>query len=95
MYRQYNLKVNHKNVQRLMYELGIREIKRRKYIHRTSYEAAVSDGGIQRISCNKTSRLMALIKSGLRMLHNTAYWMSGSICLSSRICGTMESSSIN
>jgi transposase InsO family protein len=46
LYRQYNLKVNHKNVLRLMYELGIRAIKHRKYIHRTSYEAAVSDGGI-------------------------------------------------
>ncbi|WP_158265733.1 IS3 family transposase [Brevibacillus porteri] len=46
LYRQYNLKVNHKKVLRLMQELGIQAIIRRKYIHRTSYEAAVSDGRI-------------------------------------------------
>lgn len=46
LYRQYNLKVNHKKVLRLMQELGMQAIIRRKYIHRTSYEAAVSDGRI-------------------------------------------------
>lgn len=53
LYRQYNLKVNHKKVLRLMRELGIKAIIRRKYIHRTSYEAAVSDG---RIAENKLQR---------------------------------------
>jgi len=46
LYRQYGLCVNHKKVLRLMQELGIKAIIRRKYIHRTSYEAAVSDGRI-------------------------------------------------
>ncbi|OUQ86272.1 transposase [Brevibacillus brevis] len=46
LYRQYNLKVNHKKVLRLMQELGMQAIIRRKYIHRTSYETAVSDGRI-------------------------------------------------
>jgi transposase InsO family protein len=46
LYRQYNLIVNHKKVLRLMQELGIKAIIRRKYVHRTSYEAAVSDGRI-------------------------------------------------
>lgn len=46
LYRQYSLVVNHKKVLRLMQELGIKAIIRRKYIHRTSYEAAVSDGRI-------------------------------------------------
>lgn len=45
LYRQHDLIVNHKKVLRLMQELGIKAIIRRK-IHRTSYEAAVSDGRI-------------------------------------------------
>jgi putative transposase len=46
LYRQYGLVVNHKKVLRLMQELGIKAIIRRKYAHRTSHEAAVSDGRI-------------------------------------------------
>ncbi|CAN7307033.1 IS3 family transposase [Paenibacillus sp. LjRoot153] len=46
LYRQYNLIVNHKKVLRLMQSLGIKSIIRRKYVHRTSHEAAVSDGRI-------------------------------------------------
>ncbi|WP_340007481.1 IS3 family transposase [Paenibacillus sp. FSL K6-0276] len=46
LYRQYHLVVNHKKVLRLMQDLGIKAIIRRKYVHRTSYEAAVSDGRI-------------------------------------------------
>lgn len=46
LYRQHHLMVNHKKVLRLMQELGIKAIIRRKVIHRTSYEAAVSDGRI-------------------------------------------------
>ncbi|RUT44626.1 IS3 family transposase [Paenibacillus anaericanus] len=46
LYRQYRLVVNHKKVLRLMQELGIQAIIRRKYVHRTSHEAAVSDGRI-------------------------------------------------
>ncbi|RAV07647.1 IS3 family transposase [Paenibacillus contaminans] len=46
LYRQYGLVVNHKKVLRLMQELGIQAIIRRKYVYRTSYEAAVSDGRI-------------------------------------------------
>lgn len=46
LYRQHQLVVNHKKVLRLMRELGIQAIIRRKYIHRTSYEAAVSDGRV-------------------------------------------------
>lgn len=46
LFRQHQLVVNHKKVLRLMRELGIRAIIRRKYVHRTSYEAAVSDGRI-------------------------------------------------
>jgi putative transposase len=53
LYRQYSLVVNHKKVLRLMQELGIKAIIRRKYVHRTSYEAAVSDG---RIAENKLQR---------------------------------------
>ncbi|MGF9714771.1 MULTISPECIES: IS3 family transposase [Paenibacillus] len=45
LYRQHDLIVNHKKVLRLMQELGIKAIIRRK-IHRTSYKAAVSDGRI-------------------------------------------------
>jgi len=51
--RQYGLVVNHKKVLRLMQEIGIKAIIRRKYVHRTSYEAAVSDG---RIAENKLQR---------------------------------------
>ncbi|MEK5413930.1 IS3 family transposase [Paenibacillus sp. FSL L8-0708] len=46
LYRQYRLIVNHKKVLRLMQELDIKAIIRRKYVHRTSYEVAVSDGRI-------------------------------------------------
>jgi putative transposase len=46
LYRQHNLIVNHKKVLRLMQELGIKAIIRRKYVHRTSREAAVSDGRV-------------------------------------------------
>lgn len=46
LYRQYNLIVNHKKVLRLMQELDIKAIIRRKYIHRTSHEAATSEGRI-------------------------------------------------
>jgi putative transposase len=46
LYRQYCLVVNHKKVLRLMQELGIKAIIRRKYVYRTSHEAAVSDGRI-------------------------------------------------
>lgn len=46
LFRQYRLVVNHKKVLRLMQELGIQAIIRRKYIHRTSREVAVSDGRI-------------------------------------------------
>jgi transposase InsO family protein len=46
LYRQYRLVVNHKKVLRLMQELGIKAIIRRKYVHRTSHEAAVSEGRI-------------------------------------------------
>ncbi|MGO4547839.1 transposase [Paenibacillus sp. 2TAB23] len=46
LYHQHKLIVNHKKVLRLMQELGIKSIILRKYIHRTSYEAAVSDGRI-------------------------------------------------
>jgi putative transposase len=53
LYRQFDLVVNHKKVLRLMQELGIKAIIRRKYIHRTSYEAAVSDG---RVAENKLQR---------------------------------------
>jgi len=53
LYRQYHLVVNHKKVLRLMQELCIKAIIRRKYVHRTSYEAAVSDG---RIAENKLQR---------------------------------------
>lgn len=53
LYRQYSLVVNHKKVLRLMQQLGIKAIIRRKYAHRTSYEAAVSDG---RIAENKLQR---------------------------------------
>nr|WP_242466605.1 IS3 family transposase [Brevibacillus brevis] len=44
--RQYGLLVNHKKVLRLMQELSIRSIIRRKRSYRSSYEAAVSDGRI-------------------------------------------------
>ncbi|MFC0392552.1 IS3 family transposase [Paenibacillus mendelii] len=53
LYRQYSHVVNHKKVLRLMQQLGIKAIIRRKYVHRTSYEAAVSDG---RIAENKLKR---------------------------------------
>lgn len=46
LYRQYHLVVNHKKVLRLMQELRIKAIIRRKYVHRTTYEAAVSDGRV-------------------------------------------------
>jgi len=46
LYRQYQIVVNHKKVLRLMQELRIKSIIRRKYIHRTSHEVAVSDGRI-------------------------------------------------
>lgn len=46
LYRQHNLIVNHKKVLRLMRELGIKSIIRRKYKYQTSHEAAVSDGRI-------------------------------------------------
>lgn len=46
LFRQYGLIVNHKKVLRLMQELGIQAIIRRKRTYRTSYEAAVSDGRI-------------------------------------------------
>jgi putative transposase len=46
LYRQYQLTVNHKKVLRLMQELGIKAIIRRKYVHRTSYKAAVAEGRI-------------------------------------------------
>lgn len=44
--RPYQLTVNHKKVLRLMQELGIQAIIRRKYVHRTTREAAISDGRI-------------------------------------------------
>ncbi|UFJ39685.1 IS3 family transposase [Brevibacillus humidisoli] len=44
--RQYQMIVNHKKVLRLMQELGIKAIIRRKYVHRTTREAALSDGRI-------------------------------------------------
>lgn len=53
LYRQYDLVVNHKKVLRLMQELGIKAIIRRKYVHRTSHEVAISDG---RIAENKLQR---------------------------------------
>jgi transposase InsO family protein len=46
LYRQFGLVVNHKKVLRIMQELGIKAIIRRKYLHRTSHEAAISDGRI-------------------------------------------------
>jgi transposase InsO family protein len=46
LYRQYGLCVNHKKVLRLMQELGIKAIIRRKYVHRTTREAAETDGRI-------------------------------------------------
>lgn len=46
LYRQFGLVVNHKKVLRLMQELRIKAIIRRKYVHRTSHEVAVSDGRI-------------------------------------------------
>lgn len=46
LYRQFRLVVNHKKVLRLMQELRIKAIIRRKYVHRTSHEVAVSDGRI-------------------------------------------------
>ncbi|MFC5532642.1 IS3 family transposase, partial [Cohnella yongneupensis] len=44
--RQHSLVVNHKKVLRLMRELGIQAIIRRKYKHRTSQQAAIADGRI-------------------------------------------------
>lgn len=44
--RQYGLIVNHKKVLRLMQQLGIQAIIRRKRVYRTSYEAAVSEGRV-------------------------------------------------
>ncbi len=46
LFRQYRLVVNHKKVLRLMQELRIKSIIRRKYIHKTSHEVAISDGRI-------------------------------------------------
>lgn len=46
LYRQFRLVVNHKKVLRLMQELRVQAIIRRKYVHRTSHEVAVSDGRI-------------------------------------------------
>jgi len=46
LYRQYELVVNHKKVLRLMREMGIQAIIRRKYVHRTSRQAATEDGRI-------------------------------------------------
>ncbi|UJF32721.1 IS3 family transposase [Paenibacillus hexagrammi] len=46
LYRQHNLIVNHKKVLRLMQELGIKSIIRRKYKYQTSHEAAISDGRV-------------------------------------------------
>lgn len=46
LYRQHELVVNHKKVLRLMQEMGIQAIIRRKYVHRTSQQAAVEDGRI-------------------------------------------------
>ncbi|MDQ0873948.1 putative transposase [Paenibacillus sp. V4I3] len=46
LYRQHGLVVNHKKVLRLMQELGIQAVIRRKYVHRTSQQAAVEDGRI-------------------------------------------------
>ncbi|QKS46692.1 IS3 family transposase (plasmid) [Paenibacillus cellulosilyticus] len=46
LFRQYSLVVNHKKVLRLMRELGIQAIIRRKYKHRTSQQAAIADGRI-------------------------------------------------
>jgi putative transposase len=43
LFRQYNVVVNHKRVLRLMQELAIKANIRRKYIYRSSHEAAVSD----------------------------------------------------
>ncbi|ULL15279.1 IS3 family transposase [Paenibacillus sp. H1-7] len=46
LYRQYSLCVNHKKVLRLMRDLEIQAIIRRKYVHRSTREAAKSDGRI-------------------------------------------------
>ncbi|GKU75947.1 hypothetical protein L3i20_v203440 [Paenibacillus sp. L3-i20] len=44
--RRYGERVNHKRVYRLMKEMGLRAIIRRKRFHPTSYQVAVSDGRI-------------------------------------------------
>lgn len=46
-----------------MQNLGIKAIIRRKYVHRTSYEAAVSDGkiaGITRLSGSISADVMTI-----------------------------------
>jgi transposase InsO family protein len=53
LFRQHRLTVNHKRVLRLMQELGIRSIIRRKYSYRSSRDAAISDG---RIAENRLQR---------------------------------------
>ena len=44
--RRYSELVNHKRVYRLMQEMGLRSIIRRKRFHPTSYQVAVSDGRV-------------------------------------------------
>ncbi len=46
LYRQHNLTVNHKKVLRLMQELGIKAIIRRKFVNRTTREVTVSEGRV-------------------------------------------------
>ena len=46
LYRQHGLIVNHKKVLRLMQELGIKAIIRRKYVHRSTRDVAISDGRV-------------------------------------------------
>lgn len=46
LFRQYGIVVNHKKVLRLMRELGIQAIIRRRRKYRTTYEAALSDGRV-------------------------------------------------
>ncbi|WP_445671008.1 IS3 family transposase [Paenibacillus sp. FSL P4-0184] len=71
LYLQYRLVVNHKKVLRLMRDLGIKATIRRKYVHRTSCEAAVSDGRIaenllKRDSCS-TNRSCSLYLETLNL----------------------------
>ena len=93
LYRQYQHVVNHKKVLRLMRELGIQAIIRRKYIHRTSYEAS-TDG---RVAENLLQRDFMASASNQKWVTDVTQYkvlMSGSTCRLLKICGTAKSSSI-